>query len=98
MRPRGICATASQGKRLQQLRNFAGAVGERIEAHSGPVEQRQVQIRERRRLRVFYVASSLSSAATGDQDREVGVIVLVAVAHPAAVKVNRVVQQRSIAI
>ena len=59
-----------------------------------------MQVRHRLRLRVLQVASAPrpAGAAAGDHDRQVGVVVHVRVAHAAAVQVERMVQQRAVAV
>src|SRR5262249_34697526 len=76
------------------------AVGELIEPRAELLEQRQMQVRERRRLRILNVAAALhlSGAAAGDDDRQVDVIVDVRIAHTAAVEHHRVVEQRAAAV
>src|SRR5690242_17403662 len=63
----------SDRERFKELSNFSVAVGEPIERNAGLVQQRQMKIRQRRRLRVLDVASALVAAsATGNEDRQVG--------------------------
>ena len=64
------------------------------------VEQRQVQVGQRRRLGVPDVPAAAHSAgrAAGDDDRQVHVIVDVGIAHAAAVQIKRMVEQRAVAL
>src|SRR5262245_27323733 len=57
----------------QQLIDLALAVGERVEVHADLVQQRQVEVRERRRLRVLDMARAFDPprAAAGDENRQV---------------------------
>ena len=86
-------------QRLKQLIHLAPAVGERVEPDAHLVEQRQVQVGQRRRLGEADVAAASHSArgAAGDEDRQVVVVVQVGVAHAAAVQEERMVQQRAVA-
>src|SRR5687768_14587037 len=84
----------------QQLINLPLAVGERVEADTGPFEQREVQIRQRRGLRVLQVTGALEpvGATPGDQDRQVHMIVDVGIAHPAPVQIERMIQEASVSL
>ena len=68
--------------------------------HADLVQQRQVQVGERRRVVEADVPSTLElrAAAARDHDRQVRVIVDVGVAHAAAQQVQRVIQQRAVAV
>src|ERR1043166_2637110 len=68
-----------------------GAVADAIQPDAELVEQRQMQIRERRLLRKHDVlaALQLSGAAAGEQQRNVSRIVRVAFAHARAVQQRR---------
>src|SRR5450432_3444135 len=91
-------ASTSEREWIEQLAYFALAVGERIHANACALEQSQVQICKRSGLGITYVTAALELAgSTGDKDRKVDVVMLVAVAHSAAVKVERVVEQRAVA-
>src|SRR4051812_30757956 len=82
----------------KQFINLPLAVGKGIHADTDTLEQRHVQIGERRGLGILDVPSALDagSSATRDEDREVHVIVNVGVAHAAAIEVQRVVEQRAV--
>ena len=64
------------------------------------IQHRQQQVGHRRVLRVADVPPALQPArgAAREDDRQVGVVVRVAVAHPAAVEHQRVVEQRAVAV
>ena len=68
--------------------------------HAGPVQQRQVQIRQRCPILIPDVlpASQAGRRATRDQNREVHVVVQTRVTHPAPVQVDRIVEQRALTI
>src|SRR5262249_44073927 len=68
---------ATMTLKSQQLIDRAFAVGERIHADPCALEQRQVEVRERRRLGVLDVAASLDAprGAACNDDRQVHVIV-----------------------
>ena len=53
------------------------------------VQQREVQIRQRRRFRVADVLAAAHAARrpAGNEDRQVGVVMYVRVPHPASVEV-----------
>src|SRR6266516_1867257 len=89
-----------QRKRLEQLLDLALAVCESVEMHPCHIEQRQVKIGQRRRFRILDVTPSLDPAcsAAGDKDRQVYVVMLVGIAHAAAIQVGRMVQQGTVAV
>jgi len=73
-----------------------GAVGQLFGRRTGPVEHGQVQVRQRRFLGISNMPPRLDGpAALGQQqDRQVVVVVAVAVADAAAVDDHRPLQQR----
>src|SRR5205809_4785638 len=100
-RPSPFCASlVLKRKRLEQLLDLALAVCESVEMHPCHIEQRQVKIGQRRRFRILDVTPSLDPAcsAAGDKDRQVYVVMLVGIAHAAAIQVGRMVQQGTVAI
>ena len=72
----------------------------RVQMHAHLVEQRQVEIRQRRRILESDVPAALEARASpaGHHDRQVRVIVDVGIAHAAAQQIERVVEQRAVAI
>ena len=73
----------------------------RSRRHAQLVEQRQVQIRQRRAFGGIAEVTSalqLAGAAAGQQDRQVVRIVRVAVAHAGAVDQRDVIEQRAVAV
>src|SRR5262249_54121673 len=87
-------------QRLKQLIPLPLAIAERVKPHSHFVEQRQVQVGQRRRFGEADVPAALHlpGGAAGDEDRKVVVGMPVGVAHAAAVQQERVVQERSVAL
>ena len=75
---------------LGQQRQFAGAVSELIDRHTKTIEQRQVQIGQRRAFRELDVASALNAGrrAACHQHRDVMVHVAVAVGHARTVEIT----------
>src|SRR5262249_12223889 len=103
LRRRGPTPSRQRTNRLsrhssKQLRNLARAVGERIQPHSGAIQDCQVQIGERLWLRVADVPAALASGASRYEHRQIRVIVLVAIAHAAAIQVQRVIEERAISV
>src|SRR5881394_1135597 len=90
---------SSHGKRFKQIVHLPFAIAECVEAHADFVEEREVKVGQRRGLRELEVSSAFHPAggASSHEDGEVGMVVDVRVAHAAAVKVERVIQQRPIA-
>src|SRR5439155_2006515 len=88
----------SNPQRLRQFVNFAVAVGERVEVDANLVEQRQVEIGQRSRFVILDVTPALHPAcrATGDQDRQVRVVMDVRIAYATAVKIERMIEQCAI--
>ena len=88
----------SNRKRLKQIINLAPAISKRVKANAHLVEQGQVEIGQGRRRRISDVppAPHLAGRASGDQDRQVHMVVHVRVAHPAAVEIEAVVQKRAV--
>ena len=81
-------AACSQSCRLAQVVEFSVAVGELVERNADLVEQREMQIRERRRVLVANVTPTFHSPRRPprNNDRQVRVIMKVGVAHAAAIK------------
>src|SRR5437764_13823466 len=95
-----LLSSACEADWAEQRVDLAGAVGERIETNADSVEQRQVQIRQRRRLDILDVpaAANLPGSAAGDDDRQVDMVVNVGITHAAAVQIQRMVEQCAVAI
>ena len=91
----GIVPDESHRKWLKQLIHLAIAVGKRIEMDADFVEQRQVEIGQRRGLGELDVTPAFHSAcrAAGDEDRQVRVVMHIGIADAAAVKIERMIQQ-----
>src|SRR5688572_25944785 len=89
---RMIDSSAYQVNGTKERVDFPRAVLERIEPHSHRVEQRQVEVRKRRRLVVLDMTSAahLAGCPACDNDGQVHVIVNVGIAHAAAVEVERI--------
>ena len=89
---------ASNRQRLKQPIHLAFAVGKRVEVDAGFVEQRQVEIGERGRFGELDVTPASHSAgrATGDQDRQVRMVMDVGIADAAAVEIERMVEQGAV--
>ena len=68
--------------------------------NANAIEQREVQVGQRRSLLVPDVPAALQAGcgAACDQDRKVFVIVKAGIAHAAAVQVDRVIEERAVAI
>src|SRR2546423_15452896 len=86
-------------QRFEQFIHFAAAIGKRLKLNSGFVEQRQMEIGQRRRFGVLDMASAFhsSSQPARDQDWEIGMVVDVGIADPAAIKVKRMIEEGAIA-
>src|SRR5690606_34580132 len=93
------CVSSSTSSQ-RELFDATGAVGERIERYADFVEQGEVKIGQRHRLVVLDVLAALkaSTRAAGDNDGQIDVIVHVGVAHTAAAKQSRVVEQSAFAL
>ena len=63
------------------------------------VEQRQVEIGQRRRFGVFEVAPAFypGGRTASDKDWQIRMVVHVGVANAAAIKIKRMVEQRAVA-
>src|SRR4051812_3658804 len=74
----------------EQFIDLTLTIGKRVHPHTDALEQRQVEIRQRRGFRVLDVppACNTGGAAPGDQNREIYVIVDVGIAHAAAVEIQ----------
>src|SRR5437773_12086955 len=68
--------------------------------HPHAIEQREVEIRQRRAIRVPDVTATPHSgrSATRDQNWKVLMVVNTGVAQPASVQVHRVIKQRAVAV
>ena len=99
-RAQAAVGMSSQRQRLGDLTGPARAVDEAVEANAHAVEQREVQVRQRRLLRIPDVIAALDAAdaAARDDDRQVAMIVDVRIAHAAAEQVRRVIEQRAVAV
>ena len=84
----------------EQFVEFACAVAEFVHRNADFVEQCDVKIGQRRAFRVNQMASAFEAAGASahDHGREWAVRVAIAVAEPRAVKDDRVVEQRSLAV
>ena len=84
-----------QGHWIEEVVDLAFAVAERILMDSYPVQQREMEIGQRRALFVLDVPPTPHAArrATRDQNGKVLMVVQTGVAHPASVQVDRVVEQ-----
>src|ERR1051325_12119549 len=93
-------ARSSDRERSEEFVHFALAGGEGIEMDAGFVEHREIEIREGRWFGVAKMAAAAHAAgsAARDDDRQIGVIMNVGVAHAAAIKIERVIEERAIAI
>src|SRR4030095_4358859 len=98
MKARGGPTRNLNGQRFEQFIHFAFAVGKRVEVNPDFVEEGQVKIGQRGGGGVFDVTPTLhaASSATGDEDREVGVVMDIGIADAAAVEVERMVEQAAI--
>ena len=104
--PEGLALTGSEGSwngvRQISRRDSAGpgAIAELRGRDSGPLEHREVQIIQGRLLGIDEVPAALDRAAAlaGEEDRQVVVVVAVAVADPAAVDDHRMVEERPFAL
>ena len=78
----------------------AAAVADLVDRHAELVEQRHVQVRERRFRGEAQVAAALQRArpAAEHQDRQIGRCVRVAVGHPVAIQQHHVIEQRAVAV
>ena len=92
--------TSSNAQRFEQRVHLAVAVAELVEADAYLIEQCEMKVGQRRGFVETDVPSALHAAgsAPGHDDREVRVVVHVRVAHAAAVEVQRVVEERSVAV
>src|SRR5215203_5422434 len=83
-----------------EIRHASSAIDEDVQMHADLVEQRQMKVCQRRRVLVSDVAAALEprASSTSDDDRQVRVIVNVGISHAAAEQIERVIEQRSIAI
>src|SRR6186713_2397742 len=83
-----------------EIGDATGAVHEAVQMHADFVEQRQMEIRQRCRVLVSDVATALEprASSTRDHDRQIRVIVNVGIPHAAAEQIERVIEQRAIAI
>src|SRR5262245_54608023 len=95
-----LWAVIDRPLQLEKAFDFSSAVHERIHVHSNPIEQREVEVGQRRSLFIPYVPPALQtgSRSARDKDGKVIVIVKAGIAHAAAVQINRVVQQRTVTI
>ena len=86
-------------RHFEQLIHLAVAVREFVERHTDFIEQRQVEVRERRGLRIFEMAIAFQSRgrAAGDNNGKIRVIVNVRIPDAAAVEEQRMIQQSAIA-
>src|SRR5438132_8244315 len=84
---------------LQGL-DAAVAVAERVDRDADLVEHRQDQVRHRRVIRILEMTAALVIAgrASDDEIRQREMVVLVAVAHVAAVEDERVIEERAVAV
>src|SRR5206468_9209678 len=80
----------------QELLDAPVAVAKAVLMNTRFFEQRQVKIRQRRRLRVMDV--SCAFVASGHDERQVRMVVHRWVAETAAYDVSRMIQQRTVAI
>src|SRR5436190_22832946 len=99
MRPATLL-TRSNRQRFKECVNFAFAVGKVIEANADFVKQRQVKIRERRRLRELDMTSAFHSArgTASNDDGQVRMIMQIRVSHATAVEEQRMIEQRTAAV
>src|SRR5688572_11592910 len=83
-----------------EIRHASSAIDEGVQMHADLVEQRQMKVRQRRRVLVSDVAAALEprASSTSDDDRQVRVIVDVGISHAAAEQIERVIEQRAVAI
>lgn len=90
----------SQAHRLEYFARPTRAVGEAVQVHADVIQQRQVQVGQRRSLVVLDMPPTLdlSGSAAGNSDRQVGVVVYIRVAHAAPQQIGRVVEQRAVSI
>src|SRR6185437_5160623 len=90
---------AIRGFALKQLIHLPPAIAKRVEPHAHLVEQRQVQVGQRRWFGEADVPAALHPAGgtAGDKDRQIVVVVPVGVTHTAAVQQQRMVQERTAA-
>src|SRR5690349_11857472 len=96
MRRNRTKSRVSQRHRLHEFVDLAFAVGELIDSHTSLIQQREMQVRKRRRLGVADVTSA--NLATGHENGQVQVIVHVRVAHAASIKDERMIEKRSVAV
>src|SRR5262249_24603381 len=73
-------------------------VAEFVGWDAGLVEQRDHQIRERRLQLGMTITLELSRGSADEQNRQVLMGVLVAVAHPASIQEHRVIEQASVTV
>ena len=78
----------------------AGAISQRLDRHAEFRQHRKLQVGQRRFFGNPEVSPTLdgASAATGHQDRQVDVRVLIAVANSTAVLDHHMVEERTVAI
>src|SRR5882672_2040204 len=78
----------------------ARRIAQRLKLHSSLIEHRQQEIRHRRVIFIFQVASAFQAAlASADQQiRQWEVVMRVAIAHVAAIEQHGVIEQRAIAV
>src|SRR5256885_819544 len=84
----------------EEVFNLSVAVAEFIQTYADPVQQREVEVRQRRAVLVRDVAATTQSGrrAARDQDGKIFVVVHAGVAHPAAIQVDRVIEERAVAL
>src|SRR5262245_18352520 len=89
---------SSQPQWLKQPFHLAVAVAELVDTNAGLGEQGQVQVGQWGRLLEADVPPALHSCgcALSYQDRQVGVVVYVRIAHTTAVQVDRVIEQSAV--
>src|SRR4051812_24655153 len=85
---------------VRNMLHLTGAVADLLHRHPQLVEQRQLQIGERRVFGTADVTTALelTAATAGQQDRQVGMQMLVAIADSGSIQHNHVIEERAIAV
>src|SRR5688572_3795142 len=89
--------TASRASDTLDLGQLTRAIAHLLDGYAGAQQQREQKVRERRAVGIdeMLLALDLACAAAEHEGRQRKLIVLVAVAHVAAVQEDRVVEDRS---
>ena len=85
---------------IEEVFDLSRAVHERIQVNANAIEQREMEVGQRRSLVVpdMPAASQAGCGAARDQDWKVFVIVKAGVTHAAAVQVDRVIEERAVTV